>query len=79
MSAVEWPDEMVQRVAAVINREGGEPDHSIHSWRCQYPDAYGMGPCTCVADLARMILDALHIELSVGRAMLMSLEDQPER
>jgi hypothetical protein len=54
------PDpEAVERVVRVINREGGEPGNSIHSWRCEYPDRYGK--CDCVEQIAMMILAALSV------------------
>jgi hypothetical protein len=47
-------DADVDIIAAIINREGGEPGNSIHGWRCEYPERYG--PCDCVRTIAEEIV-----------------------
>lgn len=54
---IQADDATVQKVAQVINDEGGRPGNSIHSWRCEYPDRYS--PCGCVETTAKLILAAL--------------------
>lgn len=44
-------------VAQVLINEGGAPGNSIHSWRCEHPEAYG--ECTCVPETATEVLTAL--------------------
>jgi hypothetical protein len=48
-------DEAVEAAAQTINDEGGQPGHSIHSWRCEHPDRYG--ECDCVRQIARAVLE----------------------
>lgn len=50
-------DGLAEVVAQVLLDEGGGPGSSLHSWRCEYPDRYG--PCTCVADTADILADAV--------------------
>ena len=51
--------DLVAKVAEALNEEGAAPGSSLHSWRCEYPDRYG--PCTCVDETARAVLDALDL------------------
>lgn len=44
-------------ISEVIKSEGGAPESSIHSWRCSYPDKYG--PCSCVEEMAEIIIEVL--------------------
>lgn len=44
-------------VVKVLEDEGGKPGHSIHSWRCEYPDRFG--PCDCLDQVASEILTRL--------------------
>lgn len=53
-----WDEADVTAVVKALHDEGAAPGSSIHSWRCEYPDAYG--PCDCLSETARVILDALN-------------------
>lgn len=46
----------VEALAKVLIEEGAGVGSSIHGWRCEYPDRYG--PCDCVDETARAILDS---------------------
>lgn len=48
-------DDAVRKAARIINAEGGEPDNSLHSWRCGYIDE----TCTCVDSIATEIVDTI--------------------
>jgi len=50
---------MREEILRVLTEQGlGEVDGSIHSWRCNYPDSYGEGPCTCLNDLVDALVKA---------------------
>jgi hypothetical protein len=49
-------DAAIEAATKVLNDEGGRPGHSIHSWRCEYPDQYGA--CDCARVLVRLMLEA---------------------
>ena len=51
--------DMVALIVAVIEREGGRPGGSLHSWRCEWPQT-GDPPCDCVEQVARLIAAELH-------------------
>ena len=51
-------DDAIELVTVVINREGGLPGSSLHSWRCEYP-LDQEGSCGCVEGVADEIVLAL--------------------
>ena len=65
-------DALIEATAKTLNDEGAAPGHSIHSWRCEYPDRFG--GCSCVAEVAgevvgtvlRLLADDLDREADDG-------------
>jgi hypothetical protein len=57
----------VERIAAALlplfKEYDGPENQVIHSWRCRYPDTYGHGPCTCLADMCADIAADLRAKL----------------
>lgn len=49
--------QQLDAIVKVLTDEGGVPGHDLHSWRCSYPEQFG--PCTCLADVADLILGAI--------------------
>lgn len=49
---------LVERVVAVIEREGGRPGEGLHSWRCEWP-LPSDPPCNCIDQVARIIVAEL--------------------
>ena len=46
-----------EEVARVLGEFGvGPVDDGLHDWRCGYPDSYGGGPCTHLADLVAALV-----------------------
>lgn len=52
-----YTEEVVERAAQSLRDEGGDPGHSIHGGRCEYPDHFG--ECDCVVATVKEILDAI--------------------
>lgn len=48
-------DELRNKLVEIVNREGGEPGNSLHSWRCEDSERYP-APCTCVAEVVDDLL-----------------------
>lgn len=65
---VTWPEAAREAVARALSDNGGDIGFSLHSWRCEYPDHYG--PCDCLSETARDVLDALtsHLAEMVAQA-----------
>lgn len=51
------PQAAIDAATAALNREGGEPGNSIHSWRCEDTDRHPQ-PCDCARVTARIMLEA---------------------